>query len=300
MPLSTRCERDGRQSYRDGMDTPADPQLAPHRERERDRRKDATRQIVVICAFCSMIVAALLGVGMLGGTPIQDAQGGALDADGSYVAPARPAFSIWSVVYVGLLGYTAWQAFPRQRARERQRALGMLVAGTMVLNGLWLAAAQFASLPLTVLVIVLLLIALAVAFHVTMAFPGRGVADSVLIDGVTGLHFGWVTVATVANIAAWVAPAGGGEGGGATAWGVATVVVIAAVGVVIAWWSRWRLAPGLAIGWGLTWIAVARIAGEPSDTAIGVAAIVAAVVVVVTPLVGKVLQQVVEVRNAEA
>lgn len=274
------------------MDTPA--------ENVRERRKDATRQVVVIVAFCFMIAAALLGVGVFGGTPIQDVQGGALDADGSYLAPARPAFSIWSAIYLGLLGYTAWQAFPRQRDRDRQRALGALAAGTMVLNGLWLVGAQFASLPLTVLVIVLLLVALAVAFHVTVAFPGRGLADSVLIDGVTGLHFGWVTVATVANIAAWVAPTPEGEGGGATGWGVATIVLIAAAGVVVAWWSRWRLAPGLAMGWGLAWIAVARLGGDPADAAIGVAAIVAAVIVVVTPMVGKVLQQVVEVRNAEA
>lgn len=280
------------------MDTPADPRLAPKRERQRG--KDTARQIVVIFAFCLMIAAALLGVGVFGGTPIHDVQDGALDADGSYLAPARPAFSIWSAIYLGLLGYTAWQAYSRQRERERQRALGALVAATMVLNGLWSIAAQFASLPVTVLVILLLLIALAVTFHVTMAFPGRGVADSVLIDGVTGLHFGWVTVATVANIAAWVAPTPDGEGGGATGWGVATVVLIAIAGVVIAWWSRWRLAPGLAMGWGLAWIAVARLGGEPADAAIGVAAIVAAGIVVLTPMIGKVLQQVVEVRNAEA
>lgn len=280
------------------MDTAADPQPAPDRVRE--RRKDLTRQIVVICACGFMLVAALLGVGVFGGTPIQDVQDGALGADGSYLAPAGLAFSIWSVIYLGLIGYTVWQAFPRQRTRERQRALGMLAAGTMVLNGLWLVAAQFTSLPLTVLVIALLLVALAVAFHVTMAFPGRGVADSVLIDGVTGLHFGWVTVATVANIAAWVAPTPGGEGGGATGWGVATIVLVAAAGVVVAWWSRWRLAPGLAMGWGLVWIAVGRLGGEPADAGIGIAAIVAAVVVVLTPLVGKVLQQVIEVRNAEA
>ncbi|WP_240658890.1 tryptophan-rich sensory protein [Microbacterium sp. CPCC 204701] len=282
------------------MDTPAASKLAPARAPERERRKDAARQVAVICAFCFMIVAALLGVGAFGGTPIQDVQDGALDADGSYLAPAGPAFGIWNVIYLGLLGYTAWQVFPRQRPRERQRALGALVAGTMVLNGLWLVAAQFASLPLTVLVIVLLLIALAVAFHVTMAFPGRGVADSVLIDGVTGLHLGWVTVATVANIAAWLAPATGEDGGGATGWGVATVVLIAVVGVVIAWWSRWRLAPGLAMGWGLVWIAVARLAGDPHDAGVGIAAIVGAVIVTGTPLVGKVLQQVIGMRNASA
>src|SRR5690349_19690560 len=96
--------------------------------------KDLTRQIVVISAFCFMIVAAMVGTGLFGGTPVQDLQNGALDADGSYLAPARPAFQIWSVIYLGLLAYTVWQAFPRQRSRPRQRALGWLIALTMVLN----------------------------------------------------------------------------------------------------------------------------------------------------------------------
>ena len=92
-----------------------------------------------------MIVAALVGTGFFGGTPVQDLQDGRLDADASYLAPAQQAFSIWSVIYVGLLAYTVWQALPRQRSRDRQRALGWLIAATMVLNGLWLVAAQFGA-----------------------------------------------------------------------------------------------------------------------------------------------------------
>ena len=86
--------------------------------------KDLTRQIVVVSAFCFMIVAAMVDTGLFGGTAVQDLQNGALDADGSYLAPARPAFSIWTVIYVGLFAYTVWQAFPQQRDRSRQRALG--------------------------------------------------------------------------------------------------------------------------------------------------------------------------------
>lgn len=164
--------------------------------------RDLVRQIVVISAFCFMIVAAMVGTGLLGGTAVQDLQGGALDEDGSYLAPASPAFSIWTVIYVGLLAYTVWQALPRQRSRTRQRALGWLIAGTMVLNGLWLVTAQFLTLPLTVLAIVLLLALLGVTFRRAVVQPGRGWIDALLIDGVTGLHLGWVTLATVANTTA--------------------------------------------------------------------------------------------------
>lgn len=262
--------------------------------------RDLVRQIGVISAFCFMIVAAMVGTGLFGGTAVQDLQNGALDADGSYLAPARPAFSIWSAIYVGLFAYTVWQALPRQRERSRQRALGWFIAGTMVLNGLWLVVAQFATLPLTVGAIVALLVLLALTFHRAVVQPGRGVVDALLIDGVTGLHLGWVTLATVANTAAWlttVVPAEADES--ASLWGVLVLIVVAAIGVGIAWAGRWRVAPGLAMAWGLAWIGVGRLALEPADTVIGVTAIVVAAVVLIVPLVGTVLHRAADVRNAE-
>lgn len=262
--------------------------------------KDLARQIVVISAFCFMIVAAAVGTGAFGGTSVQDLQNGALDADGSYLAPARPAFSIWTVIYVGLFAYTVWQAFPRQRERSRQRALGWLIAGTMVLNGLWLVTAQFLTLPLTVLAIVLLLALLGVTFRRLVTEPGRGVLDAVLIDGVTGLHLGWVTLATVANTAAWLTTVVPSEGADSAAlWGILVLVAVAVIGVAIAWAGEWRIAPGLAMGWGLSWIAVGRFVGDPQNSAIGVAAVIVAVIVVVVPLGGWLLHRVADVRNSE-
>jgi hypothetical protein len=262
--------------------------------------RDLVRQIAVISAFCFMIIAAMVGTGLFGGTPVQDLQDGALDADGSYLAPARPAFSIWTAIYVGLFAYTVWQALPSQRERDRQRALGWLIAGTMVLNGLWLVTAQFATLPLTVLMIVALLVMLGVTFRHAVVVPGRGVFDALLIDGVTGLHLGWVALATVANTAAWltrVVPESWAAA--ASAWGIAVLVVVALIGVAIAWASGWRIAPGLAMAWGLTWIGIGRLAFEPANSAIGVTALVAAAVVLLVPLVGLVLRMSEEVRNAE-
>lgn len=263
--------------------------------------RDVLRQILVISAFCFMIVAAMVGVGVFGGTSVQDLQGGALDADGSYLAPARPAFMIWSVIYLGLFAYTIWQALPRQRGSERQRSLGWLIAGTMVLNGLWLVAAQFGSLPLTVLAIIVLLAILGVTFHRTVIDPADGWVDRLLVDGVTGLHLGWVTLATVANIAAWLTSIGQPDGeSGAALWGVVVLVVVGVIGLGIGAASGWRLAPALALAWGLAWLAVARLSGEPHSTAIGITAIVVGALILGASLVGTVLREAAAVRNADA
>lgn len=263
--------------------------------------RDLVRQIVVIAAIVYMLVAAVVGVGLLGGTAVEDLQDGALAADGSFLAPAGPAFSIWSVIYVLLTAYAVWQALPSQRARERQRSLGWWIAATAVLNGTWLVLAQFTTLVLTVVGIVLLLIALCATFVQTILFPAEGALDSILIDGATGLHLGWVSLATVANIAAWLTAVGPESWADyAEVWGVVVLVIVGLLGVAIAWASSWRVTPGIAMGWGLSWLAVGRLQNEPPSGVIGVTAIIVAVVVVAVPVMGTLLGRAIEVRNAEA
>ena len=249
--------------------------------------RDLARQIAVISALGFTLVAVLVGVGGLGGTEVENAQGGQLSAQGSFLAPAGPAFSIWSVIYLGLIGYAVWQALPGQRGSARQRAVGWWIALTIVLNGLWLVAAQLLTIEWTVVVIVLLLIALCIAFRLSVLTrtPRAGFLDALLIDGVTGLHLGWVTLATVANIAAWltgVVPDSWADN--ATAWGVAVLAVVAVIGLGISWRSGWRVAPALALAWGLSWLAVGRLTGEPQNTAIGITAIVVAAIVLLVPV----------------
>ncbi|WP_141929885.1 tryptophan-rich sensory protein [Microbacterium sp. SLBN-146] len=263
--------------------------------------KDLARQIVVISTAVFMLIASLVGSGVLGGTPVQELQDGALAADGSLLAPASPAFSIWSVIYVLLIGYAIWQALPGQRARERQRALGWWIALSMVFNGLWLVLAQFATLPLTVAGIVALLIVLCITFQRTVVYPAEGLFDSLLIDGSTGLHLGWVSLATVANTSAWLTAEGPSswESFGTTA-GVLVLIVVGLIGLALTWRSGWRIAPALALGWGLSWLAVGRLQLEPHDTAIGVTAAIVAVVIPLVAILGTVSSRLVGARNAGA
>ena len=248
---------------------------------------DVIRQVGVLVATGFMVTAGVIGSGAFVGEPIQDAQDGALSAEGSLLAPAGTAFSIWSVIYLGTAIYAIWQALPSQRARDRQRRLGWLVAASAVLNGCWILLAQFTTLPVTVAGIVALLVVLAVIFRGSVVSGPTSWVERVLLDGVVGLHLGWVSLATVANIAAWLTAEGPESWADAgTPLGIAVLCVVGVLGIALAVFSRGRLAPGLAITWGLTWIAVGRLAGEPNNAPIGVtAAVVAAIVLLITVVV---------------
>lgn len=244
---------------------------------------DLLRQIVVISTVVFMIIAAMVGTGLFGGTNVRDLQGGALDADATVLAPATPAFSIWSLVYVLMIAYTIWQALPGQRARERQRRAGWWIAVTAVLNGAWLLTAQFLTLPLTVLAIVVLLVALGATLRVLVRIPAETWSDRLFMDATVGIHLGWVSLATVANITAWlaaevVAPM---EADTQQLWGVIVLVVVALVGVAIAFGTGGRIAPALAMAWGLIWIGVARTGGEPHAPAVATTAFIVAAVILI-------------------
>lgn len=248
---------------------------------------DILRQSAVISAVVFMVIAAFVGSGAAGGTPIQDALGGALDSDASFLAPATQAFSIWSVIYIGLVAYAVWQALPSQRASRRQRLLGWYIALTAVLNGLWILVVQFGTLLLSVITIFVLLAALAFVWRKAVLTRERsdGIIDSVLIDGVTGLHFGWVTIATVANITAALTQSGQESWASfAAVWGVLVLIVALLNGWAISLWSKGRLTPALAIAWGVLWIGVGRLSDAPRETTIGVTAIIVAILLVALPV----------------
>lgn len=249
--------------------------------RVRPTAADLGRQIgVAVCAVLA-IVGSFIGSGAAGGTPIQDAAGGALAADATLIAPGGGAFSIWSIIYIGLIAYAVWLFAPTQRAVERQRRLGLLAMASLLLNAAWILSIQFDMLWLSVPVIVILLAVLARIFVVLISTRPSGRADALITDGTFGLYLGWVSVATAANItAALVAVGFTGWGIAPELWAVIVIAVAVAVGVGLAVRGRGRVAPTLSLCWGLAWIAVARLGDEPHSVVTGIAAIVAVLLVI--------------------
>src|SRR4051794_34975106 len=93
-------------------------------------KSDRVRRIIVVLAVLGAVIAALYGSGVLGGTPMPDAAGGAFAADATVLAPAGIAFAIWSVIYLGLIGYALWQLAPSQAAKPLHRAVGYGIAAS--------------------------------------------------------------------------------------------------------------------------------------------------------------------------
>jgi hypothetical protein len=236
---------------------------------------DRVRQVGVTLSEIFCVIGTLVGVGVLG-TAVSDTAGGALSADATLLAPAGTAFSIWSVVYLGLAAFTVWQWLPAQRADPRMRSTGWLAAASMVLNASWLLVTQQGWIWFSVVVIAALLATLVAIIRLLTLHPARSVPERVVVDGTFGLYLGWVAVATCANLAAALVASDVGVGAAAA---VVVIAIVTVAGVVLAvrYGARWTVAAASA--WGLAWIAVGRLGAEPRSTTTALVALVAAAVV---------------------
>lgn len=131
---------------------------------------DRVRQVTVTGSEIFALVGTLYGVGVLG-TRVEESSWGALAADATRLAPAGPAFSIWSVIYLGLAAYTIWQWLPGQNARAVHRRIGYLAAASMVLNASWLLVTQQGWIWVSVGVTAALALVLGVLLSVSCRTP---------------------------------------------------------------------------------------------------------------------------------
>ncbi|GEA84892.1 MAG: tryptophan-rich sensory protein [Cellulomonas sp.] len=252
--------------------------------------QDRVRQVTVLLGAVVAIVGATIGSGAFGGQPIAEAADGALSATATPVAPDSPAFAIWSVIYAGLAVFAVVQALPRNATDPRLRAVAWWVLASMLLNALWIGVVQAGSVGGSVVVIVVLLAVLARLFVTLVHLAHTNAVASTVTDVTVGLYLGWVSIATLANTAAFLAAADVGELGlGATTWSVILVAAGAVLSIAYALYGSSSptvvIPVGLAMAWGLMWIGLGRTDGPLVDETVATAAFVAAGVALLAPLV---------------
>jgi hypothetical protein len=117
-----------------------------------------------------------------------------------FFLPANFTFSIWGVIYLGLLGFTIYQALPSQRENPLLRRIGYWFFLTCVVNSAWLFAYHYNLYTLSMLPMLILLGSL-IAIHLRLNIGKERVstANHWLIHVPFSIYLGWIAVATIAN-----------------------------------------------------------------------------------------------------
>jgi hypothetical protein len=159
------------------------------------------------------------------------------DSFPSLFAPAGVTFAIWGVIYtlvIGFLAYTWGFRRPKKSvlpAKVLSRVV-RLATINLLINSAWILAWQHKVMWLSVLLIASLLITLVLIVEALRPYALSG-KEYALARLPFSIYFGWVTIATVANITIWLVSINwDGLGIRDGAWMVAILLVAAAIGLV--------------------------------------------------------------------
>lgn len=203
----------------------------------------------------------------------------------SYFTPAGYTFSIWGVIYLALLGFVVYQALPAQRERPFQKQIGWLFVVSSVFNIAWLFSWHYGIYLLSVVLMLGLLgtlIAIYLRLNIGRLDPSLPTAEKLLVQTPFSLYLGWITVATIANIASYLVYLGwDGFGIAGPTWSAIMMsVTVIVAGLLLV--NRRNLAYAGVLVWALFGIRAAF----PGVALIANTALVAAGLIVVLALIG--------------
>lgn len=158
------------------------------------------KTLVALTFILMIVVNALANI-----LPINGIGTGAIsDSYQNLFAPAGITFSIWGVIYLLLGGYTLYQiGFFQDKVSEKKGKLmdriGIVFSLSSLVNAIWIFAWHYMNIPLSM---VLMLVILGCLIYINRLIMAAELdrKEKIFISLPFSVYFGWITVATIANV----------------------------------------------------------------------------------------------------
>lgn len=241
--------------------------------------KDVVRQwAVTISVIATIVVNALSqAIPFNGQTSAEIANRYA----NNFFLPANYVFSVWSIIYIGLIAYSIFQSRPSQRENPRLRKIGYWFVASCVANSIWLVLFHYEQFWLSTVAMLVLLASLVKIYVSLRDGSAISTAERWTTRVTFSIYLGWITVATVANFTyALFAANWDGFGLSFETWGVIMLVVAGLIAAALAYFHR-----DVAYAGVIVWAFVGIISRHSDVGAIALSAGVMAALVAVAALV---------------
>ncbi|MEL6557012.1 MAG: hypothetical protein AAFQ94_02440 [Bacteroidota bacterium] len=150
------------------------------------------RQVIIIATTALMVAANMLfqqiSYFLFGDVP--DNYGKYYEAP-TLISPKEFTFIIWAPIFIGMLLFSAYQAFPRNR---KSQLLDSLLWPTIVIN-IFNGFSLYAPFGYNILVVVILLIGLGWAFVIIQRFKRTESVSFWFVEFPFTIFFAWISVA---------------------------------------------------------------------------------------------------------
>ncbi len=184
---------------------------------------------------------------------------------GPLIVPAGYAFSIWGVIYLGLIAFPIYQLFVKKERHILWDKIRIAFSINLIANGLWLVVASYNWLWISVGVMLVLLILLILIKEWLVSIQKDGGEVNFLAESfVFSAYYAWITIAAALNISAalkfynW-----NGFGIDEVSWTLIILTVAAAIAAWVFLKYRDNVYAGVVI-WAFVAIVVRHIQANPS------------------------------------
>lgn len=161
--------------------------------------KNQIRQLAVVLATLMMIIIN----GLATVIPINNKRTAEIaESFDIFFIPAGYVFSIWALIYLGLLAYSVYQALPAQREDSTLQKIGYLYVYTCAANISWLVFWHYEVFVLSLIVIMALLGLLSLIYLQLGVCRNRvSKAEKWLVHIPFSVYLGWIIIAAISNLA---------------------------------------------------------------------------------------------------
>ncbi len=162
--------------------------------------------------------------------------------------PAGYVFSIWSLIYVSLAGFSLYQLRPNALSDVKLNHLRELTLGNFMLNSAWILAWQYQYLVVSLgIMIGLLLTLIAIYKEVTHLISSKKYSP-LWYKFPFSLYLGWICVATIANVSVVLYDFNWNQFGmSALFWTIVMICVATVLALLFQWRERDVIVSGVVI-----------------------------------------------------
>ena len=229
-------------------------------------------QIGNMLSFAAVVVVNALANAL----PLNGVTTGELsDSYPNYFVPAGYVFGIWGVIYLLLLGFTVRQLRRGGDDAETIRKIGWLFIASNVFNFVWIFLWHWRLVALS-LVPMFGLLASLILIYLRLDI-GRAQASReqrIYYHLPFSVYLGWITVAPIANIVAFLVSSGWESYGTTAAYWTVAVIAVAVALTLVNLYTRGDAAYSLVIVWALSGIVYKQMAEPLIPYAAGLGALV--------------------------
>lgn len=180
--------------------------------------------------------------------------------------PAGYAFSIWGLIYLGLFSfaiYTGRSLFTKQEPHPALAKIGWWFLISCLGNSLWVTAWLYNYTLLSVgLMVIILISLLKIITSLRISLTKENIKDYLFIAVPFTLYVGWISVAIIANIAAYLTKIQwDGFGINSVTWTIILIVITGVVNIYMV--TRRNMRAFGAVG---IWALLAIAANQSTDS----------------------------------